>query len=103
MFSRWWWPRQHSAELRHAVKLERNCMAQAMVLRYLQENIKSLVTHLVDEFYPQLEHVDYVETFRSLKLKYDQVRRPVLAARLCGLRAQYKHAQSLGFDGSPRP
>ena len=39
-----------------------------------QENIKSLVTHLVDQFFPRLEHVDYVETFKSLKLKYDQVR-----------------------------
>ncbi len=31
------------------------------------------MTHLVDEFYSRLEHVDYVETFKSLKLKYDQV------------------------------
>ena len=39
----------------------------------MQENIKSLITHLVETFYSRLEHVDYVDTFRALKLKYDQV------------------------------
>jgi hypothetical protein len=39
----------------------------------MQENIKSLVTHLVEAFYSRLEHIDYVDTFRALKLKYDQV------------------------------
>ncbi len=47
-----------------------------------QENIKSLVAHLVEAFYSRLEHVDYVETFKSLKLKYDQVRVPSLEALL---------------------
>lgn len=38
------------------------------------ENIKSLVAHLVEKFGPQLEEVDYVDTFRALRLRYDQVR-----------------------------
>lgn len=37
------------------------------------ENIKALVTHLVEKFGSQLEEVDYVDTFRALRLKYDQV------------------------------
>ena len=40
------------------------------------------MTHLVDEFYSRLEHVDYVETFKSLKLKYDQARVPSDALQL---------------------
>ena len=39
----------------------------------MQENIKSLVEHLVKDFYPRLQHIEYVETFKNLKLKYDQV------------------------------
>ena len=38
------------------------------------ENIKALVAHLVEKFGSELEEVDYVDTFRALRLKYDQVR-----------------------------
>ena len=38
------------------------------------ENIKSLVAHLVEKYWEQLAEVDYVDTFRALRLKYDQVR-----------------------------
>ena len=38
----------------------------------LQENIQSLVSYIVDNFWSTLETVDYVDTFKSLKLKHDQ-------------------------------
>ena len=39
------------------------------------ENIKALVSHLVEKFGAVLAEVDYVDTFQALRLKYDQVRR----------------------------
>lgn len=39
------------------------------------ENIKALVSHLVEKFGAELAEVDYVDTFQALRLKYDQVRR----------------------------
>ena len=38
------------------------------------ENIKALVSHLVEKFGAELAEVDYVDTFQALRLKYDQVR-----------------------------
>ena len=37
-----------------------------------RENVKSLVQHIVEEYYTQLEGVDYVDTIMGLKLKYEQ-------------------------------
>jgi hypothetical protein len=37
------------------------------------ENIKALVSHLVEKFGAELAEVDYVDTFQALRLKYDQV------------------------------
>ena len=37
-----------------------------------QENIKSLMVYTVDNFMSTLETVDYVKTFKELKLKYEQ-------------------------------
>lgn len=39
---------------------------------FLKDDIKSLMTHVVENFYPQLEGLTYVRTFRELKLRYDQ-------------------------------
>ncbi|XP_044090687.1 serine/threonine-protein phosphatase 4 regulatory subunit 3B-like [Neovison vison] len=36
------------------------------------ENIKSLITHIVDKFYKALESIEYVQTFKGLKIKYEQ-------------------------------
>ncbi|XP_019606051.2 serine/threonine-protein phosphatase 4 regulatory subunit 3B [Rhinolophus sinicus] len=36
------------------------------------ENIKSLVTHIVEKFYKTLEWIEYVQTFKGLKMKYEQ-------------------------------
>ncbi|XP_020384525.2 serine/threonine-protein phosphatase 4 regulatory subunit 3B [Rhincodon typus] len=38
------------------------------------EDIKSLTTHIVDNFYKSLEHIEYVQTFKGLKLRYEQER-----------------------------
>ncbi|XP_061034096.1 serine/threonine-protein phosphatase 4 regulatory subunit 3B-like [Eubalaena glacialis] len=36
------------------------------------ENIKSLVAHIVEEFYETLESIEYVQTFKGLKIEYEQ-------------------------------
>uniref|UniRef100_A0A8C3YVV2 Protein phosphatase 4 regulatory subunit 3C n=1 Tax=Catagonus wagneri TaxID=51154 RepID=A0A8C3YVV2_9CETA len=36
------------------------------------ENIKSLIAHIVEKFYETLESIDYVQTFKGLKIKYEQ-------------------------------
>jgi len=41
-----------------------------------RENIKNLIVHLVEEYEPMFADVDYVDTFRLLKLRYDQGQHP---------------------------
>ncbi|XP_013414069.1 serine/threonine-protein phosphatase 4 regulatory subunit 3A isoform X2 [Lingula anatina] len=36
------------------------------------EDVKSVCSHIVEVHYKAFEHVDYVQTFRALKLRYDQ-------------------------------
>ncbi|XP_047571754.1 serine/threonine-protein phosphatase 4 regulatory subunit 3B-like [Lutra lutra] len=36
------------------------------------ENIKSLIIHIVEKFYKALESIEYVQTFKGLKIKYEQ-------------------------------
>ncbi|XP_041596306.1 serine/threonine-protein phosphatase 4 regulatory subunit 3B-like [Vulpes lagopus] len=36
------------------------------------ENIKSLVAHIVENFYETLESIEYVQTFKGLKIKYEE-------------------------------
>ncbi|KAG8516827.1 Serine/threonine-protein phosphatase 4 regulatory subunit 3B [Galemys pyrenaicus] len=36
------------------------------------ENIKSLVAHIIEKFYETLESIQYVQTFKGLKIKYEQ-------------------------------
>ncbi|XP_017357097.1 protein PPP4R3C [Cebus imitator] len=38
------------------------------------ENIKSLVSHIVEKFYNTLESIRYVQTFQGLKINYEQER-----------------------------
>lgn len=37
-----------------------------------QEDIKSLIAHIVDNFYKALEPIEYVQTFKGLKGRYEQ-------------------------------
>lgn len=37
-----------------------------------QEDIKSLIAHIVDNFYKALESIEYVQTFKGLKGRYEQ-------------------------------
>nr|XP_044996449.1 protein PPP4R3C-like [Jaculus jaculus] len=36
------------------------------------ENIKSLVSHIVQKFYQAFESIEYVQTFKGLKIKYEE-------------------------------
>merc|ERR1719445_1701994 len=36
------------------------------------EDIKSLCTHVVENFSPTLDKITYVQTFKALKMRYDQ-------------------------------
>lgn len=38
----------------------------------MQEDIKSLIAHIVDNFYKALESIEYVQTFKGLKGRYEQ-------------------------------
>uniref|UniRef100_A0A7M4F541 Protein phosphatase 4 regulatory subunit 3B n=1 Tax=Crocodylus porosus TaxID=8502 RepID=A0A7M4F541_CROPO len=40
--------------------------------QYLVEDIKSLIAHIVENFYNALESIEYVQTFKGLKTKYEQ-------------------------------
>ena len=39
---------------------------------FLQEDVKSLIAHIVDNFYKALESIEYVQTFKGLKGRYEQ-------------------------------
>lgn len=39
-----------------------------------QEDVKSLTAHIVENYWKALEDVDYVQTFKGLKLRYEQQR-----------------------------
>lgn len=39
---------------------------------FLQEDIKSLCSHVVENFSKELEAIDYVQTFKALKSRYEQ-------------------------------
>ena len=42
-----------------------------------RENIKNLIAHLVEHHEPMFAEVDYVETFRLLKIRYEQGKQPL--------------------------
>lgn len=44
------------------------------LLLLTQEDIKSLTAHIVENYWKSLEDVDYVQTFKGLKLRYEQQR-----------------------------
>ena len=39
-----------------------------------QEDMKSLINYVVEDYMPSFESVDYVQTFKGLKMRYDQER-----------------------------
>ena len=49
-----------------------NSAVLEMVEYVRKENIKPLISHLVEQFGGRLAGCDYVDTFRNLKLKYEQ-------------------------------
>jgi protein phosphatase-4 regulatory subunit 3 len=43
------------------------------LFEYLRvENVKSLVSYVVEHFWSTLEHIEYVDTFKALRLKHEQ-------------------------------
>lgn len=44
------------------------------VCSILQEDIKSLTAHVIENYWKALEDVDYVQTFKGLKLRFEQQR-----------------------------
>ena len=47
-------------------------LIETLSLLNLQENIKTLISYTVENFMQTLDTVEYVDTFRKLKLKHDQ-------------------------------
>ena len=48
------------------------CVCVCVCVCDLQENIKTLLKYVVERFMESLEGVDYVETFKTMKLRYEQ-------------------------------
>uniref|UniRef100_A0A8C7YMQ2 Serine/threonine-protein phosphatase 4 regulatory subunit 3 n=1 Tax=Oryzias sinensis TaxID=183150 RepID=A0A8C7YMQ2_9TELE len=42
------------------------------LFEFIKEDIKSLIAHIVDNFYKALEPIEYVQTFKGLKGRYEQ-------------------------------
>uniref|UniRef100_A0A7N8YC48 Serine/threonine-protein phosphatase 4 regulatory subunit 3 n=1 Tax=Mastacembelus armatus TaxID=205130 RepID=A0A7N8YC48_9TELE len=42
------------------------------LFEFIKEDIKSLIAHIVDNFYNALESIEYVQTFKGLKGRYEQ-------------------------------
>ena len=49
-----------------------NSAVLEMVEFVRKENVRYIIQHLVEQFWPQLESCDYVGTFAALKLKHEQ-------------------------------
>ena len=49
-----------------------NSAVLEMVEFVRKENVRYIIQHLVEQFWPQLEACDYVGTFAALKLKHEQ-------------------------------
>lgn len=47
-------------------------MFKLMEIFVIQEDIKSLCAHIVETHMKELESVNYVSTFNSLKMRYEQ-------------------------------
>ena len=45
---------------------------QFVVTFFFQEDIKSLITYVVETHFKAFENVEYVETFKKLKQRFDQ-------------------------------
>ncbi|XP_007122381.2 serine/threonine-protein phosphatase 4 regulatory subunit 3B-like [Physeter macrocephalus] len=79
------------------------------LFRYIRvEDIKSLVAHIVEEFYETLESIEYVQTFKELKIKYEQEKdrqnqlqknlHPVLYSKtFCGGASVLKEKEEMSF------
>ena len=39
---------------------------------HTQENIKTLVSYVIENFWSTLETVEYIDTFKALRLKHEQ-------------------------------
>lgn len=50
------------------------CLYTPVSLHCSQEDVKSLTAHIVENYWKALEDVDYVQTFKGLKLRYEQQR-----------------------------
>ncbi|XP_075869537.1 serine/threonine-protein phosphatase 4 regulatory subunit 3 isoform X2 [Nelusetta ayraudi] len=53
-----------------------NLMNSAIIemFEYVRVDVKSLTAHIVENYWKALEDVDYVQTFKGLKLRYEQQR-----------------------------
>ncbi|XP_057678886.1 serine/threonine-protein phosphatase 4 regulatory subunit 3 isoform X2 [Corythoichthys intestinalis] len=53
-----------------------NLMNSAIIemFEYVRVDVKSLTAHIIENYWKSLEDVDYVQTFKGLKLRYEQQR-----------------------------
>jgi hypothetical protein len=71
IFGRWFWKifYDHFGTIKFSNKFY--CIWNVNFV-LIQEDIKSLTAHIVENFYKALESIEYVQTFKGLKTKYEQ-------------------------------
>ena len=40
---------------------------------FVQDDAKSLLVYIIEKYYDKLKHIQYVDIFEKMKIKYDQV------------------------------
>lgn len=63
-----------SSNFLHRYLLLLNLYTLSLASHCSQEDVKSLTAHIVENYWKALEDVDYVQTFKGLKLRYEQQR-----------------------------
>ena len=62
----------HQQIYTHVHKLAYSTFTHAVHYVHTQEDIKTLVSYVIENFWSTLESVEYVDTFKALRLKHEQ-------------------------------
>mgnify|MGYP006962886471 CR=1 FL=1 len=51
----------------------RACLIYVLQVDFVQDDAKSLLVYIIEKYYDKLKHIQYVDIFEKMKIKYDQV------------------------------
>ena len=66
------WYSKHACTYTHIDKLSNVTCTHTVHYVDTQEDIKTLVSYVIENFWSTLESVEYVDTFKALRLKHEQ-------------------------------